>query len=64
LTPVAARILTWLPEITGFGKMYEDDNHPKKVNLVIGAYRDDMGKPYVLQSIKEAEESLIGMNKE
>lgn len=48
----------------GFGEMYKADPHPKKVNLVVGAYRDDFGQPYLLQAIKEAELAIAGMDKE
>jgi aspartate/tyrosine/aromatic aminotransferase len=34
------------------------DTDPKKVNLGVGAYRDDNGKPYVFPVVKKAE-SLI-----
>lgn len=44
--------------------MFKADTHPKKVNLVVGAYRDDAGQPYLLQAIREAELSIAGMDKE
>ena len=34
---------------------FKNDTHPKKVNLGIGAYRDNDGKPVVLDSVREAE---------
>ena len=33
---------------------YNADTDPKKVNLGIGAYRDDDGKPYVFPVVKKA----------
>jgi len=37
---------------------YNADTDPKKVNLGIGAYRDDHGKPYVFPIVKKAESLL------
>ncbi|XP_068709760.1 aspartate aminotransferase, cytoplasmic-like isoform X2 [Montipora capricornis] len=37
---------------------YNDDKHPQKVNLGIGAYRDDSGKPMVLDVVKNVEKQL------
>ena len=37
---------------------YNADTDPKKVNLGIGAYRDDHGKPYVFPVVKKAESLL------
>lgn len=36
-----------------------DDPHPDKISLVIGAYRDDNGKPYVFNVIKKEEETML-----
>eukprot|EP00753_Platysulcus_tardus_P007942 PLAT15538.12.p2 GENE.PLAT15538.12~~PLAT15538.12.p2 ORF type:complete len:420 (-),score=168.48 PLAT15538.12:174-1433(-) len=35
------------------------DESPDKINLGIGAYRDDHGKPFVLPSVREAEKRLM-----
>ncbi|KAF9246207.1 aspartate amino-transferase [Melanogaster broomeanus] len=35
------------------------DPHPKKINLGVGAYRDDEGKPWVLPVIKKATQILL-----
>ncbi|OAQ97852.1 hypothetical protein LLEC1_00025 [Akanthomyces lecanii] len=42
------------------------DSFDKKINLGVGAYRDDKGKPYVLPSVREAEQKVIDekLNKE
>lgn len=42
------------------------DKDPKKINLVIGAYRDDAGRPYVLHCVRAAEKMMLKakMNKE
>lgn len=37
---------------------YNADKDPRKVNLGIGAYRDDNGKPYVFPVVKKAESNL------
>lgn len=34
------------------------DSNPDKINLGVGAYRDDNGKPYVLSSVRKAEEKI------
>ena len=38
---------------------YKSDTYDKKVNLGVGAYRDNNGKPYVLPSVKKAQADLI-----
>lgn len=47
-------------------KMHAADKDPRKVNLGIGAYRTDEGKPMVLNCVKKAEQMILdqGMNKE
>ena len=37
--------------ILGITDAYKRDTHPDKINLGVGAYRDDSGKPYVLPSV-------------
>jgi len=37
---------------------FKADKDPRKINLGVGAYRDEAGKPYVLPSVKKAEEFL------
>lgn len=44
--------------ILGVTEAYKRDQNPKKVNLGAGAYRDDNGKPYVLPSVRKAEEKI------
>ncbi|KAK3320499.1 pyridoxal phosphate-dependent transferase [Cercophora scortea] len=45
---------------------FKADKFPQKINLGVGAYRDDQGKPYVLPSVLKAESAVIAalMNKE
>jgi len=42
--------------------MYAADKDERKVNLGIGAYRTDEGKPYVLKCVRAAEEQLLSQN--
>lgn len=37
--------------ILGVTEAYKRDTNPKKINLGVGAYRDDNGKSYVLPSV-------------
>lgn len=39
--------------ILGITEAYKKDMNPKKINLGVGAYRDDAGKPYVLPSVRK-----------
>ena len=42
----------------GVTEAYKRDTNTKKINLGVGAYRDDNGKPYVLPSVKKAEQII------
>jgi len=33
--------------------LYQKDENPNKINLSVGAYRDENGKPYVLPVVKK-----------
>ncbi|OXU19532.1 hypothetical protein TSAR_004215 [Trichomalopsis sarcophagae] len=52
--------------ILGVTEAFKRDQNPKKINLGVGAYRDDNGKPFVLPSVLKAEENLRskGLDKE
>ncbi|GJQ67244.1 putative aspartate aminotransferase [Trypoxylus dichotomus] len=52
--------------IYGLTEAYKICKNPKRVNLAIGTYQDDKGKPYVLKCVKKAEKLLDAMrlNKE
>jgi hypothetical protein len=39
--------------ILGVTEAFKKDTNPQKINLGVGAYRDDSGKPYVLPSVKK-----------
>jgi len=46
---------------------FKNDTDPRKINLGIGAYRTEEGKPYILNVVKEAEQALLkdsSLNKE
>uniref|UniRef100_A0A9J2PBA3 Aspartate aminotransferase n=1 Tax=Ascaris lumbricoides TaxID=6252 RepID=A0A9J2PBA3_ASCLU len=52
--------------ILGVTEAFKADKNPNKINLGVGAYRDNEGKPYVLSSVRKAEEALMAahMDKE
>ncbi len=39
--------------------MFKADTNPKKMNLGVGAYRDETGKPWVLPSVRKAEQMIL-----
>ena len=39
--------------ILGITEAFKKDTNPNKMNLGVGAYRDDSGKPYVLPSVRK-----------
>eukprot|EP01025_Chloroclados_australasicus_P012952 TRINITY_DN16198_c1_g1_i1.p1 TRINITY_DN16198_c1_g1~~TRINITY_DN16198_c1_g1_i1.p1 ORF type:complete len:461 (+),score=65.19 TRINITY_DN16198_c1_g1_i1:153-1535(+) len=41
--------------ILGLNEAFKADPSPNKLNLGVGAYRDDAGKPYVLNAVRKAE---------
>ena len=54
-------------EIFNTGIRYRADTSPNKVDLGVGAYRDDQGKPYVLNVVHKAETIIYNdktLNKE
>lgn len=44
--------------ILGVTEAFKRDTNPEKINLGVGAYRDDNGKPFVLPSVLEVMCSL------
>jgi len=48
--------------ILGVSIAYKNDSHPDKLNLGVGAYRDENGQPYVLKCVKKAEEIIMKNN--
>ncbi|OTB01117.1 hypothetical protein M426DRAFT_25966 [Hypoxylon sp. CI-4A] len=59
-TYFTAEVVPQAPEDPLFGLMreYRADQDPKKVDLGIGAYRDDNAKPWVLPVVKKADDIL------
>lgn len=54
-------------EVFALTKQYTEDDFPQKVNLGVGAYRTDEGKPWVLPVVRAAEKVLANdetLNKE
>lgn len=45
--------------IIGLNEAFAKDDHPQKVNVGVGAYRGDDGKPHVLQCVRDAEEIIL-----
>jgi len=45
--------------IFGLTDAFNKDTSPKKVSLGVGAYRDDKGKPHVLESVRRAEKKVL-----
>ena len=56
-----------LDPILGMSQRFQADTDERKVNVSIGAYRTDEGKPLVLNCVKKAEKLLLddtSLNKE
>lgn len=63
---VAAAASTWgsvpmapADPILGITEKFKKDTRPEKELLGVGAYRDDNGKPYILDCVKKAEERIL-----
>ncbi|KAJ3346744.1 aspartate transaminase aat1 [Entophlyctis luteolus] len=50
--------------ILGVTEAFRADTNPKKMNLGVGAYRDDNNKPYVLECVKKAEKAIFAANQD
>lgn len=51
-------------KILGISEAYVKDVNSKKINLGVGAYRDNTGRPIIFPSVKKAEEILLTLEKE
>jgi aspartate/tyrosine/aromatic aminotransferase len=49
----ASVLLLVFYNFTGVSEAFKADSNPLKINLGVGAYRDDKGKPYILPSVKK-----------
>lgn len=45
--------------ILGVTEAFKKDSNPSKINLGVGAYRDDNGKPYLLPSVIKSEKEVL-----
>ncbi|KAI8906547.1 pyridoxal phosphate-dependent transferase [Powellomyces hirtus] len=45
--------------ILNLNTLYKADTYPKKINVGVGAYRDEDGKPWVLPVVKKAERAIV-----
>jgi len=45
--------------IFGLVQKYNEDTSPKKVNVVVGAYRTEEGEPYLFEVVRKAEKLLV-----
>eukprot|EP01138_Halocafeteria_seosinensis_P014970 gb/GECG01015282.1/.p1 GENE.gb/GECG01015282.1/~~gb/GECG01015282.1/.p1 ORF type:complete len:447 (+),score=47.27 gb/GECG01015282.1/:1-1341(+) len=45
--------------ILGLNEAFKKDESPNKVNLGVGAYRDEAGNPYVLETVQEAQRRIV-----
>lgn len=50
--------------ILGVAENFKADSTPDKINVGIGAYRDDDGNPVVLDSVQAAQKKIMDMNME
>ncbi len=71
-TKLHSSYLTSIPEgppdaILGIAEAFKSCTDERKVNVCVGAYRDSSGKPWILPSVRKAEERLLAdasVNKE
>ena len=45
--------------ILGVTEAFKKDSNPNKINLGVGAYRDDNGKPFVLPSVRAVNDYFL-----
>nr|CAG4718338.1 unnamed protein product [Naegleria fowleri] len=48
--------------ILGLNEAYKEDSSPNKVNLGVGAYRTEEGKPMVLSVVRKVEQMILDQN--
>ena len=48
--------------IVGLNEAYAKDTSPLKVNVGVGAYRDDKGGPWILPCVRQAEAKIMSQN--
>lgn len=47
--------------IFGVNEAYGRDEFPEKINISVGAFRDDSGSPFVLECVKQAEARIASL---
>lgn len=67
IEPVSGNLFSHVPmappdPILGTAIAFKNDSNKDKVNLGIGAYRDQEGKPYVFKVVKEVEQKVVSAN--
>ena len=45
--------------ILGVTEAFKKDQNPQKINLGVGAYRGDDGKPFILDCVKKVHTSIL-----
>jgi aspartate/tyrosine/aromatic aminotransferase len=45
--------------VAGVTEAFKADKDPRKINLGVGAYRDEHGKPFVLESVKKVRHLVL-----
>ena len=48
--------------ILGVSEAFKRSTDPNKLNLGVGAYRDDAGKPFVLPCVRAADQKILAAN--
>jgi aspartate aminotransferase len=61
-SPWAAYDMAPLDPIIGLNEQFQRDDDPQKVIVGVGAYRDNLGKPFVLPCVREAEQKMMDGN--
>jgi len=67
-----SRCASWFPNvemgppdaILGVSEAFKASKNPNKINLGVGAYRDDAGKPHILPSVRKAEEVMFNASQD
>ena len=59
VSPWAAYDMAPLDPIIGLNEQFQRDDDPQKVIVGVGAYRDNLGKPFVLPCVREAEQKMM-----
>jgi len=58
-SPYAQFEMAPVDPIVGLNEIFQKDDYPQKVIVGVGAYRDDVGRAYVLPCVREAEKIMM-----